>query len=151
MQISLRITQPYITLHYCCHYKWSRTRILNLVLWWPMRGLQVWENTVFQDSNLERHRFFHKEHIFFRLSFYEHFNIFNSIQWTFNKIWYTTLFGLLSNRDMNSGLLHCRQILYHLTHRGSQSNNSIYDCQRASKYTSILTETCGEKKGTRGT
>lgn len=54
-------------------------RILNLVLWWPMRGLQVWENTVFQDSNLERHRFFHKEHIFFRLSFYEHFNIFNSI------------------------------------------------------------------------
>ena len=51
-------------------------------------------------------------------------------QWTIHSLWNSLpLFqGIFPTQGLNPGLLHCRQILYQLTHQGSlfSNNSSIF-------------------------
>ena len=48
--------------------------------------------------------------------------------------------GDLPNQVMNSGLLHCRQILYCLSHQGSpEMQQFIINCEKKIPYTILLT------------
>ena len=42
---------------------------------------------------------------------------------------YFLLQGIFLTQGLNLALLHCRQILYHLSHQGGyRSSNSVYSC-----------------------